>query len=464
MTRKPKAPAAAAPVRIPYVLWREGRPRFEPGPAVRRLGFSGEDLRHPDGRWFTRGEALDWSEDFARRLEARRAQVESAGRLKAKKRKGGPRPALYTVAMLFQEWRNPEINPRFGVADTAVGKRRQKPLAENTKANYRDGAAAIERTDADLYNSAVAAIDGEIAYGLYERIWEERGLSAARRAIATLSSAISWGMRRGRVRLAVNPCKGLSMQTPEPRLRVAGREEIAALVAAADALGRPEIGDAIMLGVWTGQRQSDRLALVAHKDGLHRGRRLFRQHKTGAIVAILEAPQLAARLAASAERRRRADVVNAHVILDERRWRPFLRDHYRHLFGEIRAAAVAGIVRDVDGSVIVCDSEPVTPAPARRRRPMTTTFAGRISAGMAPVVSPLPSLADLRDQDLRDTCVTWMALGGATIPEIVSVTGHSAESANSILRHYLASHPEMADAGIRKMMAWEEGEEGTGLV
>jgi hypothetical protein len=50
-----------------------------------------------------------------------------------------------------------------------------------------------------------------------------------------------------------------------------------------------------------------------------------------------------------------------------------------------------------------------------------------------------------------------MALAGATIPEIISVTGHTAESATRILRHYLARHPEMADSAIGKMVAWYEG-------
>ena len=51
-----------------------------------------------------------------------------------------------------------------------------------------------------------------------------------------------------------------------------------------------------------------------------------------------------------------------------------------------------------------------------------------------------------------------MALGGATIPEICAVTGHSLQSATRILKHYLAVHPEMADAAIGKMLAWyDEG-------
>jgi hypothetical protein len=72
-------------------------------------------------------------------------------------------------------------------------------------------------------------------------------------------------------------------------------------------------------------------------------------------------------------------------------------------------------------------------------------------------VEPCPSLADFWDLDLRDTAVTWMALAGATVPEIIAVTGHTLESATRILKHYLARHPEMADSAMRKMVEWYDG-------
>ena len=110
----------------------------------------------------------------------------------------------------------------------------------------------------------------------------------------------------------------------------------------------------------------------------------------------------------------KAGNADPHVILDERTWQPIKPDHYRHVFAEIRAEAAKQVA----------------------------------------------SVAGLRDQDLRDTAVTWMALGEATIPEIISVTGHTAESAHQILKHYLARHPEMADAAIGKMVTWfEKGDE-----
>ncbi len=87
------------------------------------------------------------------------------------------------------------------------------------------------------------------------------------------------------MKFVVNPARALGMQSPEIVVRFGEREEIAALVAAADAMGRPEIGDMVILGVWTGQRQGDRLAMVEHSAELVRGRRMLKQRKTGAIVA-----------------------------------------------------------------------------------------------------------------------------------------------------------------------------------
>jgi hypothetical protein len=241
-----------------------------------------------------------------------------------------------------------------------------------------------------------------------------------------------------------NPARRLGMEISAPRVRFATRKELAALIAAADALGRPEVADMIVLAVWTGQRQADRLALQAGQ--VLNGRRVFRQGKTGAIVWIRQTPELEARIKAAGERRaaakaeallkaatpaEREKVLQrfAHVVLDEafdprpgwqkKRFMPFTRHHYSHVFAEVRDLAVKG-------------SEELG-------------------------LSPCASLADFWDLDLRDTAVTYMALAGATIPEIVSVTGHTAESATRILRHYLAQHPAMADSAIGKMLTWYEG-------
>ncbi|MCE7026392.1 hypothetical protein [Jiella avicenniae] len=390
--------------KIPNVSWRGGRPRFTPGEPIRKLGYKAADLKRADGAWMSAGEALDWALAKAAEIAAVRGGAAAAAKPGERQMRG---PMPYSLADLFRDWQR---SPRWGAGE-ARGKRVEKVYSANTRRDYRQKMRVVEDHDQDLYNAAVEALSEQILFGLYEDLWETRGLHTANGVIRTLSAAISWGRRRGKVKLATNPAMRLGMQTPAPRVRFAERAEIEALVAAADAMGRPEIGDAVTLGLWTGQRQNDRLALVVHRSALMSGRRVFRQQKTGAIVSVLDAPELERRLTAASARRRAKGIVDPHVILDEATWKPFKPDWYRHVFAEVRASAA----------------------------------------------KVLPSVADLRDQDLRDTAVTWMALGRAEPYEIASVTGHSFETVHSIMKHYLAIHPEMSDSAIGKMVArWDQ--------
>lgn len=413
----------------PHVAWRDGRPRFSPGPELRAAGHTGRDLRHPDGRWFSKGEAVDWSERFQAELEAARSAERSTDRRRPSGATAGAsrdsgdsarpkRPAPhqgYTVALMVADWQR---SPKW-----LAGKGRA--YAQNTRRDYLQKLRIVEDDHPLIWNAPAAIVRRPTIRAMYEEIWTARGLASARGAVLALSAAFGWAVLSGRVRRADNPCLGLRMEVPAPRVRFFSRKEFDAWVAAADALGRPEIGDMAYLGVWTGQRQADRLALADHAR-LNR-RRIFRQAKTGAIVAVMEAPELEARLKAAEARRaavRAAALLAAPpaeraalertfalVVLDERRWQPFDKYHYTHLCAAVRAEAVK-----------IC-----------------------------------PSLADIHEADLRDTAVTWMALAGATVPEIVAITGHSTESATRILRHYLARHPEMADSAIGKMISWYEG-------
>ncbi len=409
----------------PYVVWRDGRPRFSPSPTLREQGHAGRDLRHDDGRWYSKGEAVDWSSTFVKDLEKARSAVKAAERATARRPSsaalsGGQRAAAsgqavrtYTVAKLFHDWqRSPKWTP---------GEHRAYP--ENTRRDYRQKMRVIESQHPLIWNAPVdVLIPGDIVT-MYEEIWAARGLATAVGAVRILSVAISWAIRRSRIKRQTNPCKELGMEAPPPRLRIATRQEFEALVAAADAIGRPEVGDMCHLGVWTGQRPADRRALLEAPE-LVKGRRIFRQSKTGAIVAVRDTPQLRARLKAAAARRaaaraqallkagpdERAEVERrfAHAVLDERSWQPFGKYDYPKIFAAVR-----------DEATKTC-----------------------------------PTLADFTDADLRDTAVTWMANGGSTVPEIIAVTGHTLESATRILKHYLAVNPEMADTAIGKMLAW----------
>jgi hypothetical protein len=67
-------------MKIRYVAWRNGRPRFHPGPVQRWAGFLGKDLRHKDGMWFDEAECRAFSQEMSAAISARRAELQAAGR------------------------------------------------------------------------------------------------------------------------------------------------------------------------------------------------------------------------------------------------------------------------------------------------------------------------------------------------------------------------------------------------
>lgn len=412
-------------VRIWNVSWRAGRPRFNPGRALRRKGYKGEDLRHDGprgpktGAWFTLDEASAWAAAKQKTIAEKKAAKAAGVRLPA-----APRAPLYSVRQLFDEWYD---TPKF-TGGLKKGKREEKGLAQTTIADYKQKADALCAFDPELAASAPASVSAIVAQGVYEDLWEEKGLSMARGVAAVASTCWSWAKKRGKGGVTLNPWKEVEKTMPEPRLEVWEDAELVCLVAACDmpddqGICYPEVGDTIYLGVFTGQRQNDRLGLLAHgRDDA--GRRLFKQSKTGAIVAVPETPQLRARLEANAERRKKLGVLDPHVVINERTRRPWTKWHYRHILAGRRAMAAA----TETGQRLIAEA---------------------VAAGRTPFNKK-------RDQDFRDTAVTWLARAGCTPYEIASITGHSFTSIHKILQHYLALHPDMADAAIGKLVKWME--------
>lgn len=441
----------------PHVSWRDGRPRFNPDARLRQAGYKARDLKHEDGSWFSRGEAVDWSDAFVKKLAAARAAD-------VKRTAAVPKPVrraeAYTVARMFNDWFE---SPKFVLPRDKGG---YSPLT--IADTYHSKARVIENDHPLIWNAPAAWVEKTELRAMFEEIWigrkagdgdkavEARGLATARGTVLTLSACYRWAILKGKVRRPDNPAHRLEMQKPAPRIRFGTRPEIDALVRGADMIGRPEWGDMVLLAIWTGQRQGDRVELL-HK-GMLNGRRHFRQAKTGAVVAILEAPLLEARLKAAMERRRAKKAAEllaypahvrhkveqrfAHVVLDETRWLPFSGDHWSRCYAELRGIVAEGIV-----DVKATEAARAAHAAEDRNTDPPTVYR----------LAPVPSVATLWDLDFRDTAVTWMALAGATVPQIIAVTGHELETATQILKHYLARHPEMADEAIRKMVAWYEG-------
>lgn len=391
-----------AEIKIRHVEWRNGRPRFRPGAGLRAQGYKSRDLKHPDGRWLSQGEALDWSNAFCGMLAARTAKTAPVALPAVFAAPAIQSPATYPLSTLFEEWfKSPRV----------LRRKNGEPRPPATIKDYRQKARVIQNFDPDMWASEVSALDQPICYGLYEDLWQSKGLATARGALTILGMAISWGMRSGRVKgLAMNPARDLDMQQPAARARFITRDEFDHLVATAEGekFMRPDFADVLFCGVWTSQRQGDRLTLQL--SAFRGGRFVVRQSKTQAIVNPPVAPLYKRRMDAAAERRKIKQIISPYAHLNESTWAPWNHWTYRQLFSEIRAEAA----------------------------------------------KTMPSCATIMEKDLRATGVTWMALAGNTLPQICAVSGHSLQAAHIILKHYLSIHPQMATTAIGNLVEWYE--------
>lgn len=384
---QPTRPSIKMVVRIRHISWRDGRPRFNPGPEARRLGWRGIDLKDASGAWLDLAATQRWA-------QLRQAEIVASAGARAPRHLA---PASFSVGDMWEGFRR---DLRMRRPD------QQGALRAATVRDYTSKAHALQAFDPAFWKSPAAAISRAGALALHRRLWEAKGLHMANGTLAVLRLLFAWSRDRGRCQ--INPCDRLRLPSPKPRVRVATHAEIAALIEAADAPGGdPALGDAILLALWTGQRQGDVLSLEERR--IDTGRLHFSQSKTGARVAMRALPGLLARLALARARKAAHGLHGAPtVVVDPHTGRAFGSDTFRHRFAALRAGAARNC----------------------------------------------PTLSSLRFQDLRDTAVTWLSLAGCTNIEIASITGHSLKTVDSTLRHYLEIGDGHADAAIKKLELW----------
>jgi len=214
---------------------------------------------------------------------------------------------------------------------------------------------------------------------------------AADYAWTTLARVLSFAKDRGRI--SVNVCeRGGRLYEADRAEKIWTEEDVAKMLA----LHRPEISAALLLALWTGQRQGDLLRAAWPN---YDGRTLrVRQGKTKARVAIPLAAPIRTMLDAMRENVATKEAV---TILTNTRGKPWTSDGFRTSWG--KACEKAGIV-------------------------------------------------GLTFHDLRGTAVTRLALSGCSTAQIASITGHSLKDVEQILdAHYLGGKIELAEQAILKL-------------
>lgn len=269
-------------------------------------------------------------------------------------------------------------------------------LAERTRKDYRKQLRIIE---AEFGDFPVAALDDRRTRGEF-LAWRERLAVKSRRqadyAFAVLARSLSWAYNRGLV--PVNPCERPGRLYRATRSEsVWSDEDEAAFYAKAPA----HLHLALMLALWTGQRQGDLLRLRwAAYDGT---RIRLRQGKTDVPVSVPVGAPLKAALDAAKRQMSDGDEnrSRAGTILLTERGTAWTESGFRASWRKgCRKAGVTGL-----------------------------TF-----------------------HDLRGTAVTRLAKAGCTVPEIATITGHSLKDVGTILdSHYLSRDHALGESAIRKL-------------
>ncbi len=378
-----------ATIKLPaYLKWREGRPRWEPGPKLRHGGWRGRDLKRDNGDWLPLGEAIAaaqalndevaaWRGGGAKRVPRRRAQSSTR-----------------TLDALYQKWTGA---PEF------------KMLRETTRADYEQKAQVFIREIGG--DKAVASLARRHIKALWREMFDKRGHPMANAVIAVARTMLTFAVDLDWI--SDNPAYKLKLKTVPPRVVIWLPTEIAHFCDIVDRIN-PQIVDAVIIALHTGQRRGDVLTLEDAKTV--NGRTLFKQSKTGARVSVPHTPQLADRLEAIKQRR-----IALHNVVDLALLRrTVLRADQQHFS------------RD--------------------------TWAHEFRAARTAAAKEMPSIAGLRFQDLRDTAVTRLALASCTAMEIHAITGHDLETIHRVMKHYLARTDALADAAITKLKTWMSDE------
>ena len=493
--------------KFPYVAWRDGRPRSKHGPRQRKRGFVDQDLRNPDGSWFTLEQAAEFSDRRVAEVKASRGAKAAEARLRVQ---AAGRLTRNTVADLLRDWQNAwpasmsEASRRsYRKCVSALLWQPETPEQRKARKDAERAGLRIDRQPEDIASMPPAAIGKPEFRALHEYMVRRRGAHMARAVIATLSAAWTWGTESTHWRLPPNPRLDMEFETPPGRIVQVTMPEFMALVAAADTTGRPSIGDCFYLGLFTGQRQTDRLRMKDESNV--EGRHAFRQSKTRQLVDIKEAPQLSARLDQARVRvaavtlrlglKKRPEEI---VISEETGTRYAEKTYGNHIiavrwlaiFGlpermglaegtaraEAGAAELRAIWKQLKAKFVL--SPGATPevhaASVGSRTQALRDWFGEFQARQDNVgwrLRPCPSLAfvndrgDLdfkHDQDLRDTCVMLLDRAGCDLLTICDITGHSYSSAQTIVKHYRARNAQRADVGIDRLVLQVRKEGMTG--
>lgn len=422
--------------------YRAGRPRWIPAPGLRKAGWKARDLKDPAGAFLSEGLSRDAARDINAAVAAWRrgervspdfaaiAPPGAADDLDAALPVATDRLSIGKLLDAYLDSR--EFKGATDARGVTTGgrkpstqrgyrnslKRLVDTLAGYVKLPERDDPAAL-----DAYDRAVATVRAahvsilqpvESHAGmtnlLYDAYWKLHGHSGQHQAygvLAATSAWLKWCQKHQSATVRREWASDVSRDTPPGRIRPWTVAEFRAMVTAADALGLHSVGDCIVLGLDLSWSLVDRTQMPWSR--LVDGRALTGadgRTKTGRVGGTPLTTLGRNRIALIRARQQAMDAHPTHPIWSEATKAPYDAEgsHYRRQYQKVRAEAAKAV----------------------------------------------PSCAEIRDQDLRDTAFTWMKNAGIDDDGIASRTLQSRRHIGDLGdAHYGEIGPEIADrAGL----------------
>ena len=269
---------------------------------------------------------------------------------------------------------------------TAIFKQSEDFKSKSPK-TQRAYASYLAKIDKEFGSMSIAALQDPRARGVF-KAWRDsmaKTPRAADYAWTTLARVLSFAKDRGKIAINVAE-RGGRLYSSDRAEKIWEAADIAAMTSAP-----AELRLALMLALWTGQRQGDLLKLTWFA---YDGKTIkLKQGKTGARVQIPVGGPLREMLDGLTRR-------DGNILLNTRGG-VWTEDGFRASWGKaVKAAGVTGL-----------------------------TF-----------------------HDLRGTAVTRLALAGCTAIQIGAITGHSTRDVEAILdAHYLGGRIELAEQAMAKL-------------
>ena len=310
--------------------------------------------------------------------------------------KGGPRlhgqPGSPEFIASYNEAVSRKVTPPAGVMFSVLqGYQASQDFLDLSKRTRDDYIGKIKQIEKEFGDFPLSALADRRTRGVF-LAWRDKLAHSSRRQAdyswVVLARVLSWALNRGLI--AANPCeKGGRLYGGTRADKIWSTDDEANFLRK----GPTHLHLALVLALWTGQRQGDLLRLPwSSYDGTHIR---LRQSKGGVRVVVPVGAPLKAALDAAARTKK------GPLILVNSDGKPWTPDGFRSSWR--KACTQAGVVG--------------------------VTF-----------------------HDLRGTAVTRLALVGATEAEIASITGHALRDVRAILdAHYLHRDPALAESAIRKL-------------